>query len=460
MIDFSNCIVLVVGDVMLDRFVHGKVNRISPEAPIPVLKVEKKISKLGGAANVAKNLKDLGCHVILSSVIGDDAVGREFTGLIQESGIIDNFILDNTRPTIVKTRFLSDNHHILRSDEEDNSDISENIEKKLIKKIKNIISKVDVVVLSDYNKGVLTEKVLHKILELNNSIPIIVDPKKSSFKFYKGATIITPNVSELLHATKTSDINSGIETALNQSKADGILLTRSENGMSYFQKDGLEYHLPTFAKNVVDVCGAGDTVVATLSACLAKKMSVPDAMYMANQAAAIVVSKLGTETASVLELEAQQYTTQNILEIKQAKRLVELWKSQNLKVGFTNGCFDIIHPGHVTMLQKCKDNCDKLIVGLNSDKSVKRLKGEARPVQNEISRATVLAGLSSVDLIVIFDENTPFELLEQLRPNVLMKGGDYKIENVVGRDLVEEVKIINFEEGHSTTNIIKKLTKK
>lgn len=462
MINFKNSKVLVVGDVMLDQFVHGKVSRISPEAPIPVLRVQKKVSKLGGAANVAKNLADLGATVILASVVNADDAGNEILNLLDNSGIESSIVIDKSRPTTVKTRFMSDNHHILRSDEEEIDNIYKPTEDSLFAQIMDSLDYVDVVVLSDYNKGVLTETLIQKIIK-NTKKPIIVDPKKPNFKPYRGCTYITPNEQELFAGTLTKDLNLGADIALAQSEAKAILLTRSEKGMAYIEGSKEPILIPTVAKNVVDVCGAGDTVVATFAACLAAGYTEYDAMVMANKAAGIVVGKPGTASVSIVELEADQYLNQKILDVLHAESLISLWKSQGLKIGFTNGCFDIIHPGHVTMLQKCKDNCDRLIVGLNSDQSVKRLKGKSRPVQNEIARATVLSGLSSVDLVIVFEEDTPYELIHLVKPSILMKGGDYKADDVVGGDVVVanggQVKIIDFEDGHSTTNIIKKLKK-
>lgn len=462
MIDFTKHTILVVGDVMLDKYVHGSVSRISPEAPIPVLKINKNVSKLGGAANVAKNLADLGAKVILSSVINNDAAGIELMNILDENGIESSMIVDVTRPTTIKTRFMSDGHHLLRIDDESTNAISYTTATKIVDDIKSLVAGVDIVILSDYNKGVLSEDVIDKIISAAQGKIIIVDPKKSTFHPYYGCTILTPNEKELFWATGVTDMADAAKKALEQSGADSILLTRSEKGMALFTKDKEPFVIPALAKSVVDVCGAGDTVIATLAACLAAGETLEESAVTANQAAAIVVGKIGTATVSAAELRAAKHQDDKIAEISVALDIISTWKSQGLKVGFTNGCYDLVHPGHVQMLKKCRQNCDRLVVGLNSDDSVKRLKGENRPIQNEFSRATVLSGFSSVDLVVIFEEDTPLKLIETLLPNVMMKGADYKVETVVGAEVViangGEVKLIELEQGHSTSNIVKKLS--
>lgn len=464
MIDFTKHTILVVGDVMLDKYVYGSVSRISPEAPIPVLKINKNVSKLGGAANVAKNLVDLGAKVILTSVVNNDPAGVELMNILDENGIEGSMIIDPDRPTTIKTRFMSDGHHLLRIDEEITKPVSYDTATRIVDDIKSLLARVDVVILSDYNKGVLSENAIERIIEAAQGKIIIVDPKKSTFYPYKGCTVITPNEKELFWATGVDDLTVAAEKALQQSDADSILLTRSEKGMALFRKGKEPLIIPALAKSVVDVCGAGDTVVATLAACLAAGETLEDSAVTANQAAAIVVGKIGTATVSAAELRAAQHQDDKIAELSVALDIISTWKSQGLKVGFTNGCYDLVHPGHVQMLKKCRQNCDRLVVGLNSDDSVKRLKGESRPIQNEFSRATVLSGFSSVDLVVIFEEDTPLHLIEKLLPDVMMKGADYQVDTVVGADVVisngGEVKLIELEQGHSTSNIVEKLNKK
>ena len=464
MIDFTKHTILVVGDVMLDKYVYGSVSRISPEAPIPVLKINKNVSKLGGAANVAKNLVDLGAKVILTSVVNNDPAGVELMNILDENGIEGSMIIDPDRPTTIKTRFMSDGHHLLRIDEEITKPVSYDTATRIVDDIKSLLTRVDVVILSDYNKGVLSENAIERIIEAAQGKIIIVDPKKSTFYPYKGCTVITPNEKELFWATGVDDLTVAAEKALQQSDADSILLTRSEKGMALFRKGKEPLIIPALAKSVVDVCGAGDTVVATLAACLAAGETLEDSAVTANQAAAIVVGKIGTATVSAAELRAAQHQDDKIAELSVALDIISTWKSQGLKVGFTNGCYDLVHPGHVQMLKKCRQNCDRLVVGLNSDDSVKRLKGESRPIQNEFSRATVLSGFSSVDLVVIFEEDTPLHLIEKLLPDVMMKGADYQVDTVVGADVVisngGEVKLIELEQGHSTSNIVEKLNKK
>jgi len=464
MIDFTKHTILVIGDVMLDKYVYGSVTRISPEAPIPVLKINKNVSKLGGAANVAKNLADLGSKVILASVINNDAAGVELMNILDESGIETSMTIDNSRPTTIKTRFMSDGHHLLRIDDEVTTPISYEAIKSLESDVKSLLDSVDIIILSDYNKGVLSEVAIERLITAAKGKTIIVDPKKSTFHPYNGSTILTPNEKELFWATGVIDMVDAADKALKQSNADAILLTRSEKGMALFEKGKEPVIIPALAKSVVDVCGAGDTVIATLAACLSSGENLVDAAITANQAASIVVGKVGTATVSAAELRAAKHQDDKIAELSVAADIISTWKSQGLKIGFTNGCYDLVHPGHVQMLKKCRQNCDRLVVGLNSDESVQRLKGENRPIQNEFSRATVLSGLSSVDLVVIFEEDTPLKLIETFLPDVMMKGADYNVETVVGADIVlaqgGEVKLIELEQGHSTSNIVEKLSKK
>ena len=467
--NFSNTKVLVIGDVMLDRYVQGSVNRISPEAPIPVLKHTDTITKLGGAANVAQNLRDLGCEVMLCSVIGDDSAGEELAKLLAKSGIVGKLVVQKARPTTVKTRFMADGHQMLRLDDETTDTISSESEQSLWREFIPLTKEVDAVVLSDYSKGVLTDTIISMATTFTEGKPVVVDPKRASFRSYAGATVITPNekefwtafpcywgnnINNMLAMLRTSEIGS-----------TSVLVTQSEKGMTLFeQKDNQfvePFHVDAHAKAVVDVCGAGDTVVSTLTACLAIGMSLQEATMKANLAASIVVGKLGVASVTAQELRGASHEITDHVTREAAVDIIASWRSRGFTIGFTNGCYDLVHPGHVRMLRKCRDECDRLVVGLNSDASVRRLKGDSRPVQNEEARAAVLSGLSAVDLVVIFDEDTPRELIETLSPDVLMKGADYTVDKVIGADHVlaagGEVKLIPLEEGHSTSSLIRKM---
>jgi D-beta-D-heptose 7-phosphate kinase/D-beta-D-heptose 1-phosphate adenosyltransferase len=457
--NFSDAVVLVIGDVMLDRYIMGEVRRISPEAPIPILNVTGSESKLGGAANVACNLRDLGCQVHLVSIIGMDDAGAEMEILCD--GIEQHLWVNRERKTTVKTRYLSGGHQILRTDEETTVPLSGDAEEDFVDDLIPLIDIADVIVLSDYAKGVLTKHVIQSVIKASGTKIVIVDPKNAPLSHYAGATIITPNEKELVAFSKLDSLEESADNVLCH-HIGAVLVTRSEKGMSLYRLDQEAVHMPAHAKGAVDVCGAGDTVLATLAACTAIGMPLVQAMDMANHAASIVVGKLGCATVSVAELQAAVHNTSNKLLSKQAAGdLVRAWKQHGLTVGFTNGCFDILHPGHVNMLNKCRAHCDKLIVGLNSDSSVQRLKGPERPIQSEESRAIVLGGLSAVDHIVIFEEDTPLELITALKPDTLMKGSDYTVDTVVGADVVlnigGSVVLIDLDEGHSTTGIVQKL---
>jgi D-beta-D-heptose 7-phosphate kinase/D-beta-D-heptose 1-phosphate adenosyltransferase len=470
--------ILCIGDIMLDKFVYGSVERISPEAPIPVLKIEREDAMLGGAGNVVRNLLSLGATACFSGLIGDDDAGKKVSSLLQENETCTPaLIVDQNRPTSVKTRFMASNQQMLRADDEKTGPLSQDNQDALLLNAAHHMDKAQVMVLSDYGKGVLEgENAIHLInLAKKAKIPVIVDPKGTDYSKYRGATLVTPNRKELQEASRMSchddaSIIAACQHLIETCGVENILATRSQDGMSLVTKEREIFHFPTLAREVFDVSGAGDTVVATLALALAQKAPLDDAARLANLAAGIVVGKIGTASVYHSELiDALHHQDMSTVEAKittceSAKDRIQRWQHQGLSVGFTNGCFDLLHPGHISLLKQSAGQCDKLIVGLNSDASVKRLKGEERPVQTEMARATVLSSLEFVDMVVIFEEDTPLETLEVLLPDVLIKGADYTIEQVVGADLIQKnggrVFLAQLEDGFSTTNTVNKLKKK
>ncbi len=468
--------VLCVGDAMLDRFVYGSVDRISPEAPIPVLLVEHETAMLGGAGNVVRNLVALGAAPAFVSVVGDDAAGREITRLVGEHCEIDPCIVVETgRQTTIKTRFFASSQQLLRSDRETRSALTEALRDQVITRADRLIGDVAAVVLSDYGKGVLAPPVAGELIARARAKgkPVIVDPKGTDYARYRGATLLTPNRKELAEATKMPvDSDDAIVAAarhlIDSCGVEAVLVTRSQDGMTLVTGSGEVDHLPAEAREVFDVSGAGDTVIATLAAAIGAGASLADAARVANVAAGIVVGKVGTAVAYAPELVSALHHDDlvsgetKIRTLEGAGEVIERWRRKGLKVGFTNGCFDLLHPGHVSLLVQSKAACDRLVVGLNSDSSVARLKGPARPVQSEAARATVLASLAPVDLVVIFAEDTPLRVIEALRPDVLVKGADYTVDTVVGAAEVMgwggKVVLADLVQGQSTTNTIRKMT--
>ncbi|MBN9040801.1 MAG: bifunctional heptose 7-phosphate kinase/heptose 1-phosphate adenyltransferase [Rhizobiales bacterium 62-47] len=467
--------VLCVGDLMLDEFVYGEVSRISPEAPAPVIAVQRSESNIGGAGNVARNAAALGANCIFVGLIGDDATGEILkAALTKEARIEPQLITDPDRPTTRKVRFVSEHFstHMLRADWEQAGPASAEIEQKLIDCILSQLPRADIVLLSDYAKGVLTPRVIRTVIDAAKArgTRIIVDPKNLNFETYRGATLLTPNRKEFAEATRSragteAEIAVAADEAMRLVDCEALLVTQSEHGMTLIPRHGHAIHVPAHQVKVRDVSGAGDTVAAVIAVLLAAGADWEVALRSANAAAAVAVSKKGTATVSLAELrrrllpEASLAAEEKIVVAPDdlASRLME-WREQGLRVGFTNGCFDILHPGHVKVITEARANCDRLIVGLNSDASVKRLKGEDRPVQNERARAEVLAALEAVDLVAIFEEDTPLKLISQIKPTVLIKGGDYTREQVVGHEVVEanggEVILVNILPGFSTTSLV------
>jgi D-beta-D-heptose 7-phosphate kinase/D-beta-D-heptose 1-phosphate adenosyltransferase len=470
---FSGVTVLVLGDAMLDRYVHGEVRRISPEAPIPVLRARARRAVLGGAGNVAENAAALGARAILVGLVGDDPAGQEIAAALQ-GRIGDGLVRVPGRPTTVKTRFMSGGHQLLRLDEEEPEPPGPAAEAALLAAFRAALPQAGVVVLSDYDKGVLTDTVLREAIAAAREagIPVVVDPKRPRFEAYAGATVVTPNVLEVTRATglpaETDDgaAQAG-ETARTQAQAEAVLVKRSEKGLTLVRSGQKPRHLPTRAVEVADVSGAGDTLVTAFALALAAGAAMPEAALLANVAAGLAVAKPGTATVSRAELGAALHRQEvlaidsKVMELDAALAQVAAWRQAGLKVGFTNGCFDLLHPGHVRLLAAARAQCDRLVVALNSDASVRRLKGPERPVQSEAARATVMASMAAADLVVLFGEDTPERLIREILPDVLIKGADYTIEQVVGADIVQanggRVALIPLEQGHSTTGTIRRI---
>lgn len=468
--------VLCIGDAMLDRFIYGSVDRISPEAPIPVLRVERETVMLGGAGNVVRNLVALGIHTGFIAVVGDDDPGNEIGRLLGElDGIDPCLVVEPGRQTTIKTRFFASSQQLLRADRETGVELKALSRDQLLNHADSLIAKAGAVILSDYGKGVLTPPVVGDLIARARAAgkPVIVDPKGTDYGRYRGATLLTPNRKELHEATAMAvDSDDAVVAAarhlIDTCGVEAVLVTRSQDGMSLVTAAGAVHHLPAEAREVFDVSGAGDTVIATLAAAIASGADPLDAARIANVAAGIVVGKVGTAVAYGHEVIAGLHHDEilsaetKVRGATAAEDMVGRWHRKGYKVGFTNGCFDLLHPGHVSLLSQAKAACDRLVVGLNSDASVKRLKGPTRPVQTEASRATVLASLASVDMVVIFGEDTPLDLIRQLKPDVLVKGADYTVDTVVGAADVTgwggQVVLAKLVDGQSTTNTIKKMS--
>ncbi|SCX77722.1 D-beta-D-heptose 7-phosphate kinase / D-beta-D-heptose 1-phosphate adenosyltransferase [Desulfoluna spongiiphila] len=469
---FSNARVLVVGDVMLDRYIWGEVERISPEAPVPVVKTGETSEILGGAGNVAANLAGLGCHVTLVGLLGDDETGRRITWLAKDMGIKTNGLFTSTeRPTTTKTRIMAQKQQLFRLDSEVATTLSEADEAQLITTCRSAVEEADALLLSDYGKGMMqTEGLCQMLIRMAaaKGIPVFVDPKGSDWDRYHGATCITPNTSELelvlghrLSPGETAVTDQVEETRTTYGLAH-LLLTRGADGMCLKTDAEKALFIPTEAREVFDVSGAGDTVIATLAASVAAGLPFESSARLANAAAGIVVGKLGTRPVTIGELKQVESDKKKSDFIKTCDRAtaahtVARWQDNGDEVVFTNGCFDLLHHGHVDILHKARNLGNRLVVGLNSDASVHRLKGSRRPIVKEEDRGAILSALSSVDLVVIFDEDTPIELIRALKPDILVKGADYKPHEVVGKEVVESyggrVELVPLMEGHSTTGI-------
>ena len=474
--DFTGCRIVVVGDLMLDKYLSGSVERLSPEAPVPVLLREAERAVLGGAANVCANLAALGAEVTVVGVIGRDNAGSLLLDLLRAHPKLnpDLLVIDGDRPTTCKIRVMSGVHQMVRIDAESRMDIAAEVEAALASAIRQSVPFADVVVLSDYAKGLCNDRIIRTVIDAAAEAgkAAIIDPKRRDFSIYRDATLIKPNRRELAEATGLpceTDRQAEIAALAAIAQTDSaILLTRSEHGMSFFERNSKPLHLKTAAQDVFDVSGAGDTVLAVAALGSAVKLPVGEMMRFANAAAGIVVSKIGTAVVSAKELdealEAEAHGSDPnkgaSLSLDEAVRRREEWRKRGLRVGFTNGCYDLLHPGHVSLLKSAAAECDRLIVAINSDASVRRLKGPTRPVQDERARAYVLGALSAVDLVVVFDEDTPAETIAALNPDLLVKGADYAMDEVVGADTVRaangRVLLVPLVRGQSSSSIIRR----
>ncbi|MGZ9108993.1 MAG: D-glycero-beta-D-manno-heptose-7-phosphate kinase [Micavibrio sp.] len=478
-------VVLVIGDIMLDRFVYGEVHRISPESPVPVLTVKREAMMLGGAGNVVSNLCGLGVRAQLVTLVGNDPEAGMVRQMVAECGGDGSMVMGSEdRPTIVKTRFLASNQQLLRTDYERNAPVAGELEKKIIVLAEAAIEKAHAVILSDYGKGLLTAAVVQAAIRAAQKagIPVLVDPKARDYAIYRGADIVTPNKKELAEAVglptgNDDEVIAAAQVLIQTSGIQAVVATRAQDGMTVLQGGQNPVHLKTKAREVFDVSGAGDTVIATIAAALTAGASLYQAAALANFAAGVVVGKVGTAPVhknELLEVLDNDDSTMSFDRTRQAPLAdwdaaaaqIARWRARGLKVGFTNGCFDILHAGHVTYLNQARSRCDRLVVALNCDESVRRLKGENRPVNNEEARSRVLGALGSVDLVVLFGRNadeadTPLQIIRKLTPDLLVKGADYTVDTVVGADYVistgGEVWLAPLEEGQSTTGTIRKM---
>ena len=465
---------LVVGDLMLDEYLWGKAERISPEAPVQVVDVLREDMRLGGAGNVANNLLALGCQVTIASVIGEDENGWTLLKAFNRTGIDTSGVIQEPgRRTGRKTRVLAANQQIVRIDRESREQLSGDVEERFRKWLKESIASFNLVLVSDYLKGVLTRPVLSTIIRTAREagLPVLVDPKGSDYSRYSGATILTPNRKEaeaasMFHIRDDESLTEAAKSIMHLASLENLLITRSEQGMSLFSSSGEHLHIPTLAREVFDVTGAGDTVLAVLGCAVAGGLSLPEAARLANVAAGIAVAKLGTSVVTPDEIidavsRAHRDTDSKIKNRDVLRSIIEHEKARGKQVVFTNGCFDLLHAGHVKYLQAARRLGDMLVLGLNSDLSVRRLKGPNRPLIGEEERAHILAALDCIDYVCLFDEDTPLELISAIKPHILVKGGDYTPEAVVGKDIVESnggrVELIPFVDGKSTTNIIEKV---
>jgi len=470
--------VLCVGDVMLDRYVYGQVERISPEAPIPVLRTQREAVTLGGAGNVVRNIISLGGSVDLVGVVGKDQAGYDLAkqlGALPQ--VTSNLLTDNSRPTTLKTRYVASGQQLLRADLEVSQAISPEMEQQALLRIKSALEGCDIVILSDYAKGVLTGRIVTEAIAFahQHKKRVVIDPKGRDFARYKGAYMLTPNRRELSEASgiaidSVADAERAARQLIDLHQVEAVLVKLGSDGVCFVTKGKDAQHFRAHAREVFDVSGAGDTVVSTMALALAGGLAPEEGAALANIAGSIVVSKIGTavctreEIARQLTQDEARQSEEKLVTRDEAAELAERWRKRGYKVGFTNGVFDLLHPGHISLLRQARAACDKLIVGLNSDESVRRLKGEGRPVQAEDARAAVLSSLADVDRVVLFAEDTPINLIKAIRPAALVKGADYTLDKVVGADLVQgwggQIVLARLADGHSTTNTIAKMNAK
>ena len=464
--------ILVLGDLMIDHYLWGKTDRISPEAPVQVVDIEKETTILGGAGNVVNNLITLGVDVTVMSVIGDDSAANELTSMLETINVKHYLICDENRKTTKKSRIIASQQQMVRYDNETKNDIPKRYEDKIFQKIFETISNYDLVIISDYGKGVITTSLISKIVSIasKNNIKVLCDPKGNDYAKYRGVYLLTPNKSEAQLATgliieDDESLKQALKKLQMTSNLQVPMITLSEDGIAILDKNDEVIIKPTVAREVFDVTGAGDTVIASLGYYLALDKSIEDSVEFANLAAGVVVGKIGSATTSIEEIEEYKSSLHkssieaHVKTFEEISKTIERLKKQNKKIVFTNGCFDILHKGHVKYLDIAKSFGDILIVGLNSDASVRALKGKSRPINNEEDRGFILAALESVDYVVLFTNDTPLELIQIIQPDILVKGGDYEGKEIVGSNIATEVKLVQFIEGKSTTKIIERMQK-
>jgi D-beta-D-heptose 7-phosphate kinase / D-beta-D-heptose 1-phosphate adenosyltransferase len=461
--------ILVIGDLIVDQYLWGSCDRISPEAPVQVININNETALLGGAGNVVNNLKQFGAQVDIISVIGKCDVSSELINLLTKINVKTNYLItQNNRISSKKTRIIASQQQVVRYDRECSEDIDEKSQKIIIETFNKTVNDYEVILFSDYGKGVLTNQLCQSLIHSANKLgkKVIVDPKGTDYYKYKGAYLLTPNKKEASIATKINisddlSLNNAILKLKSMCDLDISLITLSENGIAVYDNEMLIH--PTIAKEVFDVTGAGDTVLASLGFAIACGYKIDDAVAFSNLASGVVVGKVGSATATINEIIDYEFSLNSSSKDKHIKtqieiaRLSEELKLKGKKIVFTNGCFDILHAGHISYLETAKNFGDILILGLNSDRSVSSLKGKERPINLQSDRAHILAALEVVDYVVIFDEDTPYELIKLIQPNILVKGGDYKGKKVVGQDLVDDVKLVEFLDGKSSTKTIEKI---
>lgn len=464
---------LVIGDIILDKFIWGNVERISPEAPVQVVNIQRENIALGGAANVAHNLAAIECKVTVLGVIGQDENAKTVEKEFRNIGIkTDGLFVDPLRPTTTKTRVIAGSQQVVRIDHETASPVSEEMENQLLGFLKKRLTEFDAVIISDYQKGVLTDKVILNTLHLakQKGVKTIVDPKRKNFSIYAGASLIKPNLKEAESAVDRKlrtekDIQDAASQLLRAHDFDGVIITRGKDGMFLMERNSYA-NISSTAREVFDVTGAGDTVIAYLGYLIAAGHSFAEATKVANIAAGIAVSRVGTVTVTKNEvlhqLDEDTSGSKKILTLSELNRILSTIR-QNKKIVFTNGCFDILHIGHITLFRKARELGDKLIVGVNTDASIRRIKGKKRPIVSEEERAHILSALEPVDYVVLFDEDTPIELIKAIKPDILVKGSDYTVDKVVGHDVVAayggNVELVDLVVGFSTTNIVDSILK-
>jgi D-beta-D-heptose 7-phosphate kinase / D-beta-D-heptose 1-phosphate adenosyltransferase len=461
--------ILVIGDLMIDQYLWGSCDRISPEAPVQVINVNNESNVLGGAGNVANNLKKLGANVDVISVLGSCEISNELLSLLSDIKIETKYlIIQKNRKSSKKSRIIAAQQQVVRFDRESSDEINAESQNTIINTFKNIVKNYEVILFSDYGKGVFTQNLSQSLIKIakENNIKVLIDPKGSDYLKYKGAYLLTPNKKEASIATSINikddrTLNDAIVKLKSICALEISLITLSENGIAIYD-DKLRTH-PTVAKEVFDVTGAGDTVLASLGFAIACGLNIDQAVEFSNLAGGVVVGKIGSATATldeVIEYESSLNKSSSNKHIKKRIEIVGLTKKlkeKGKKIVFTNGCFDILHAGHISFLESAKNFGDILILGLNSDRSVTSLKGKNRPINIQADRAYLLSALEVVDYVVIFDEDTPYELIKSIKPHILVKGGDYKGQEVVGEDIVNELKLVEFIDGKSTTQTIEKI---